>query len=862
MKTYFYYAFHTLINQIRKLCRTWVVLILIAAGIGGFGIGYGAGMFSDQTADKEPSVQETQAADEAFSSIEDTFKNTFSSPAQAAETIACVLTIGTLVYQTVRAEEDGARFFQPADSVLLFTSPMKPQRVLLFRLMMQVGLFLLAGIYAGFYMPGLIADTGIHPLVVILSACAWVLLTIYGRFLQTYWYLLIKQDHKWKKILNVSCYSLLVLLILYTGLSARLSGKAPFAALEDILSASWLRWVPVLGWLKGICGCAFSGNFVFSLVFLLLSIAGLIVLLKIMDSMKVDFYEEAAAAAEKTAEKLQAVKDNKNVSISTKKKDWSKVETDGLKGQGAQAFFWKTLYNRKRFAKYGFLTKTLVAYFLAAVLVSFGEVFVFDMHNILPVVLVLCVFAFFRSAGNPIIDDTKNHFFRMIPISEVEKLFWISLGGLVVCVLDSLPAFLVSALILQVNPFSALGGMVLVATMDTFASSVMMFLDNSLASLTLQIRQAVEILFIYFGLVPDIIIMAYFYMQDQILRGALLCGLINLAAGLFFQGLCAGTLSPYGGKPVVHEGDYQGDLKQTKKNISRIAWAVVVFNVIAQGLQTIAAAVLPEILNSQWLTFLMTDLSLYACALPLMYLLLKKVPKVKIPEKNLSLLDWAKAFAVCFFLMYTANIVSSLILSRVVPVQKVNPVQQLLSQGNIWAILVFAVILAPILEEFVFRKLLVDRLHVYGAKWAILFSGLAFAVTHGNFSQMSYAFFLGCMFAFIYIRTGRIRYTVILHMIINILGSIVPMLLEKSMNGNLMQDDLSTLWPMLVYLGVMFALWTAGACLFGVNRRKYVPALETEQMPEEDGKKIFWRNSGVIAMCILGIGLGLLSLSL
>ena len=150
MKTYFYYAFHTLINQIRKLCRTWVVLILIAAGIGGFGIGYGAGMFSDQTADKEPSVQETQAADEAFSSIEDTFKNTFSSPAQAAETIACVLTIGTLVYQTVRAEEDGARFFQPADRVLLFTSPMKPQRVLLFRLMMQVGLFLYAGAHCGY----------------------------------------------------------------------------------------------------------------------------------------------------------------------------------------------------------------------------------------------------------------------------------------------------------------------------------------------------------------------------------------------------------------------------------------------------------------------------------------------------------------------------------------------------------------------------------------------------------------------------------------------------------------------------------------------------------------------------------------
>ena len=83
------------------------------------------------------------------------------------------------------------------------------------------------------------------------------------------------------------------------------------------------------------------------------------------------------------------------------------------------------------------------------------------------------------------------------------------------------------------------------------------------------------------------------------------------------------------------------------------------------------------------------------------------------------------------------------------------------------------VILAPILEELVFRKLLIDRCVVYGEKWAVIFSGVCFGLFHGNLFQFFYAFFLGCIFAYIYIRSGKMRYTAILHMLINFIGSVV-----------------------------------------------------------------------------------------
>lgn len=86
-------------------------------------------------------------------------------------------------------------------------------------------------------------------------------------------------------------------------------------------------------------------------------------------------------------------------------------------------------------------------------------------------------------------------------------------------------------------------------------------------------------------------------------------------------------------------------------------------------------------------------------------------------------------------------------------------------------------ILAPIFEELIFRKLVIDRLIKYGEFVAILISGLMFGLFHGNFQQFFFATFLGFLWAFVYARTGRIRYTIMMHMIINMSGSAITIYL-------------------------------------------------------------------------------------
>lgn len=96
----------------------------------------------------------------------------------------------------------------------------------------------------------------------------------------------------------------------------------------------------------------------------------------------------------------------------------------------------------------------------------------------------------------------------------------------------------------------------------------------------------------------------------------------------------------------------------------------------------------------------------------------------------------------------------------------------MLSSGMFMRILTVG-ILAPIFEELIFRKLLIDHLIKYGEFAAILTSGLMFGLFHGNFQQCFFAAFLGCLWAFVYARTGRIRYTILMHMTVNLSTSAI-----------------------------------------------------------------------------------------
>ena len=89
-------------------------------------------------------------------------------------------------------------------------------------------------------------------------------------------------------------------------------------------------------------------------------------------------------------------------------------------------------------------------------------------------------------------------------------------------------------------------------------------------------------------------------------------------------------------------------------------------------------------------------------------------------------------------------------------------------------------IVAPLVEEMIFRWLLYLRLRDRLSVWpSILISSLVFGIYHGNLSQAIYAFLLGAAFAYSIEATGSIWSSAILHMSANTFSLLVTLFTEE-----------------------------------------------------------------------------------
>ena len=175
-------------------------------------------------------------------------------------------------------------------------------------------------------------------------------------------------------------------------------------------------------------------------------------------------------------------------------------------------------------------------------------------------------------------------------------------------------------------------------------------------------------------------------------------------------------------------------------------------------------------------TFLVVQniVGMYVIAMPLCALFMKltndSVCKVKgTIEKNLYIRLIFIMFPVTYGLAYFSNFIASALSKG----EAENPlINNFLSESNVWAVIMVA-FLAPIFEELVFRKLIIDRTRRYGEVLAIVYSSVAFGLFHCNVYQIFYAFAIGLILGYVYVRTGNVILTIIIHMIMNSSSSIL-----------------------------------------------------------------------------------------
>lgn len=102
--------------------------------------------------------------------------------------------------------------------------------------------------------------------------------------------------------------------------------------------------------------------------------------------------------------------------------------------------------------------------------------------------------------------------------------------------------------------------------------------------------------------------------------------------------------------------------------------------------------------------------------------------------------------------------------------------------GTLTAVaLISTVLVAPIVEEILFRGIILSRLRkAMPVAPAILLSSLVFGLMHGQILWIAYAAFLGIILALVAVRTKSILATILLHVTFNLAGMLVPHLVSEA----------------------------------------------------------------------------------
>ncbi len=258
-----------------------------------------------------------------------------------------------------------------------------------------------------------------------------------------------------------------------------------------------------------------------------------------------------------------------------------------------------------------------------------------------------------------------------------------------------------------------------------------------------------------------------------------------------------------------------------RRHYGRLGFALLAYYLVASAAQfavhygTLAWA--PAVADTGWYLPALAFIPMYCIGFPVFLLLLPKAPpRELLPEKSgLPVKEFFLLLLMCFGVLYPCNLlgrgldwaVRSLLHSS----GEASALEALAGGSETWAFVLAAVVLGPVMEELTFRKLLMDRMRTIDKPSALVYSALAFGLFHANLIQFFYAFGVGLLFGAVYLRTGKVRYTVALHMLVNFFGSAASLFLLEHLD---LSDPFRSLLPALGL--ILYGLAVAAAAVAGI----------------------------------------------
>lgn len=299
----------------------------------------------------------------------------------------------------------------------------------------------------------------------------------------------------------------------------------------------------------------------------------------------------------------------------------------------------------------------------------------------------------------------------------------------------------------------------------------------------------------------------------------------------------------------------------------------------------IIVRLVPDPTSAWWADWVLSIVPLYAVALPVLLLLIRPVTTspydpvgqiggVPVEKKPIRAGHWLLLFVVSAGCMYIGSLISTWLmdaLSALTGRDYADILQSMTMDAPLWLVTLCTVVAAPIGEEFIFRKLLIDRTRRYGDIAAILLSASFFALFHRNVFQFFYTFFIGAVLAYAYTRFGKYWVCVSLHAACNFIGGVWPKFLQEQVGPEalgsteamldvMIEKPLIILAVMLQSL-IMYGSIVAAVVLLIVYRKKLCLSRGTQGLTRSETARAVALNAGSILFAVICIALTVLSMA-
>lgn len=391
-----------------------------------------------------------------------------------------VIVTMSFVYSLYKGTKSINSRFDMCDVNLIFTSPIRPQTVLLYGVIKQIAIELLTSFYIVYQIPNFLSGFKVPIINQIFLIIAFLVFQFV--FCNVVKLLIFALNTKYKiigpiirSVVKALCLALVATLIL---LIIRGNIVQQLTSIEKAITYDpWIKFIPVIGWMREIVFQSITGMGSAPLVYLLLTIVLSAVMFYMIYKLELDFYEDMLSSAENN-DSIKNYKRDKGSSVVKKQSFLTKplkTVTLNLKGvYGGKVIFFKHMNEYFKRSFVFFINLYSVILLLASIILS---IYAKDI-NIKLILMTVSILLFFTAGfGGKIYTEIGNPYIFLLPDKPKTKLLYGILSSLIKIFSDSLLLFLPFGILSKTSPYEivlcvicyvALGGMLSYSGLLTF----------------------------------------------------------------------------------------------------------------------------------------------------------------------------------------------------------------------------------------------------------------------------------------------------------------------------------------------------------------------------------------------------------